>query len=28
LYAVLAVLLAFAVFCLLDLLVGDRVKMA
>ena len=28
LYAVLAVLLAFAVFCLLDLLVGDRVRMA
>lgn len=28
LYAVLAVLLAFAVFCLLDLLVGDRLKMA
>ncbi len=27
-YAVLGVLLAFAVFCLLDLLVGDRVKMA
>ena len=27
-YAVLAVLLAFAVFCLLDLLVGDRVRMA
>lgn len=27
-YAVLAVLLAFAVFCLLELLVGDRVKMA
>jgi hypothetical protein len=27
LYAVLAVLLAFAVFSLLDLLVGDRVKM-
>ena len=28
LYAVLAVLLGFAVYCLLDLLVGDRVKMA
>jgi len=27
-YGVLAVLLAFAVYCLLDLLVGDRVKMA
>ena len=27
-YTVLAVLLAFAVFCLLDLLVGDRIKMA
>jgi hypothetical protein len=28
LYAVLAVLLAFAVYCLLDMLVSDRVKMA